>query len=79
MGKMQVDPSVTPLAMGTDHDPTNFDRITEADDDDDTVNHEAENGAKVEKEDGEEGAEELVLWHELARRSPHIIVVTRLP
>lgn len=47
MGKMQVDPSVTPLAMGTDHDPTNFDRITEADDDDDTVNHEAENGAKV--------------------------------
>lgn len=70
MGKMQVDPSVTPLAMGTDHDPTTYDRITENDDDDDddddTVNHPAGNGTKVEKEDEEEGVEEPLLWH--ARR-----------
>ena len=72
MGKMQVDPSVMLLAMGTDHNLTNFKLITEADNDDDTINCEVENGAKVKKEDAEEGVEELVLWHALACRPPHI-------
>ena len=60
------------MTMGMDHNLTNFDPITEADNDDNTINCEAENGAKVEKEDAEKGAEELVLWHALAHRSPHI-------
>lgn len=63
MSRRQVDQTVTPLAMGTSEDPTQFGDDTDSDEDDDsTIDEEKAEGVKEEGEEEEE-EDSMNFWH----------------
>lgn len=74
MSRRQVDQTVTPLAMGTSEDPTQFGDDTDSDEDDDsTIDEEKAEGVKEEGEEEEEEEDSMNFWH---RRNPDALPPT---